>query len=977
LILIAIGVGVYVGLFMNGDDAIIETEPPAPAPQTTPAITETAATIVPTAFTEFNSTDLNETMTNETMIDDDAFFNNSTSNVTNGTNVDDDAFESIGLDKTVPDNIALTPNGDSYVVTAGSEQGGKVISLKEEDKEIISNFPTFLVRSQNNAETSTSTALPDDYEDISSYALMNFYLGDYPWFNKVDLQNFDATAVICLEHVPDLEPNDVWGNLQSEDTIKEYSICRLKNTVEESTQQDGEEGKKIATGKDVEIITKGDEINYNMPNDCIDELTTTFSVSTTNTTICVDITSFVSDYPPFVPVPLTEDNEDPSRHRRYVRRRKLQEESDETTKTDDGGDAVTDVDPSKYKNMLFMIANIKKGQDASARFYSRQSIVNATSLFISMTQSTPTSSPGPTGPTGNIDTPAVDPTVVIGPPTATPTLPLSPTISPAPTFKAEYKPCGVCGNFPTFVPLSNFPLTIPIELSPPQVTKGTSTCAEFEDICQGGYCQPELCELLPSSGEFCGCLAPIYPICEICADNEILIKPDTALSLSSELSPTGEAQTMTCDSVEGICEAGFCNPELCLSAQDSPRCGCQPKPKPTATPTSSPAPTISPAPTFKAEFSSCSICGGDGPVDIVLNDIKVSVPDDIAPPQVTTGKATCTNLESYCQGGYCSPVACESVLQVADTCGCFTNTNSPTKAPLTPTDLSKTNSPVVIIPTEPPIVTAYPTCGICGPDNVLSIPDGILVLPPELVPLRVKESEVTCTELEELCQDGLCKKALCAEFPIFVDEACGCQSATDPITPVVGEVEAEGVTTLTANGDTYLFPGKDGDADLVGSKDTILIQNSDPFYPKSFGLVSFDTTDLVDTANLDIFTFCLEHQPTLGEFVYSTCIVPSPNDNNVETLTGLDADYKIPDSCVDGLVVEFDVSPSTETICIDVSTLFQESNVFATNNNNEIIFMIEDLFPSETRGVQFFSRSAEGGNAPELKLSSSGDTIVV
>jgi hypothetical protein len=74
-----------------------------------------------------------------------------------------------------------------------------------------------------------------------------------------------------------------------------------------------------------------------------------------------------------VPVPLTEDNEDPSRHRRYVRRRKLQEESDETTKTDDGGDAVTDVDPSKYKNMLFMIANIKKGQDASARFYSRQS----------------------------------------------------------------------------------------------------------------------------------------------------------------------------------------------------------------------------------------------------------------------------------------------------------------------------------------------------------------------------------------------------------------------------------------------------------------------------------------------------------------------------------------------------------------------------------------------------------------------------
>ena len=970
MILIVIGAGVYFGS-SGGDD--IETEPPtpAPAPQATPAITETATIVPTTDLTEFNLTDFNETMTNETMFDDDAFLNNSTSNGTNGTDDDDDAFEvgegPVGLDKTVPDNTALTPNGDSYVVTAGSEQGGgTVISLKEEDKEIISNSPTMLVQSQNNAETSTSTALPDDYEDVSSYALINFYLGDYPWFNKVDLQNFDATAVICLEHVPDFEPNDVWGNPQSEDTIKEYSICRLKNTVEETTQQDAEEGKKIATGQDVETITKGDEIKYNMPNNCINELTATFSVSPTNTTICVDITSFVSDYPPFVPFPLTEDNEDPSRHRRYVRRRKLQEEP---------------VDPSNYKNMLFMIANIKTGQDASARFYSRQSIVNATSLFISVTQSTPTSSPGPTGPTDSIDAPAVDSDAVIRPPTAKPSLPTAPTISPAPTYKAEYKPCGVCGNFATFAPLSNSLVTIPIDLSPPQVVVGKATCAEFESICQGGYCQPELCEILPSSGEFCGCPAPVYPICEICPDDEVLIKPDTALSLSPELSPTGEAQTMTCASVEGICEAGFCNPELCMSTQDSPRCGCQKK---TATPTLSPAPTISPAPTFKAEFASCSVCGGDGPVDVVLNDIKVSVPDDIAPPQVTTGKATCTDLESYCQGGYCSPVACETFVQIAGTCGCFINTSSPTNAPLSITDppsvTSETDPPVAIIPTEPPIVTAYPVCGICGPDNILSIPDGILALPSELLPLRVEESEVTCTELEEFCQDGLCTKALCIEYPIFVGEVCGCQSASDPITPAAGEVDTDadtGVTTLTANGDTYLFPGKNADADLVGSKDTILIQNSDPFYPKSYGLVSFDTTDLVDTTDIDIVTFCLVHKPTLDEFTFSTCIVPSANDINVESLTGLDVDYNIPGSCVDGLVADFVVLSSTETICVDVSSLFQESNVFATNDNKEIIFMIEDLIPSETRGVQFFSRSAKGGNGPELKLSSSDDDIEI
>jgi len=708
LVLIGVGVGLYFALFQDVDEIepLDPPPPPPPPPITTPVLTTTPeineTTISPSsAFTnitesvitesptEFNFT-LNETMTNETMETfEPTFFNNS-----------NDETDELEYGEAVPENVVLTPNGDSYVVTV--PEGEVPISKKEQAS--FGSSPTLLVRSRNNADNS-STVLPED-NYASSYALMNFYSGNYSWFNEDDLQNFDVTAVMCLEHIPDFELTDIWGNPQFEDSVKEFSICRLKNAVEINKDNDGftKEDGKIATGRDVEKIT---EMDYNMPNDCINQLWTNFSVSSINTTVCFDITLIVSDYPPFVPFMAStsssssqKDNTNQSRGN--IRRRKLEEQSEERIDSEndaennndesiesydnngDGDDADTVVDPSNYKNMLFMIANIKEGQDASTEFYSRQSVVNAASLSLTMTAS----------------------------------------------------------------------------------------------------------------------VAPV--------------------------------------------------------------------------------------------------------------------------------------------------------------------TNSPTMSP--------TNSPVGF----------NPSCGICGPDSILSISDGILVLPLDLVPLSFEEGEVSCNEVESWCQGGFCTADLCVEFPVFVSEVCGCQEATNQTIPIGEETEADidadgDVTTFMANGDTYVFPGRGGLPDVTGSEDTFLVQNGNPFFPKAYSLIGFDRSDLVVINKPNNAIFCLEHLTSgLGKEArtYSICIVPSIEDN-VETLTGLDVEYKIPDSCLGGLVTEFDVSPSTETICTDVSSLFEQSNLLTTeeSSTNQIIFMIDNLVSSESPGDKFFSRSSADG--PTLGLSSGGNATLV
>jgi hypothetical protein len=670
------------------------------------------------------------------------------------------------LDGGIPENIVVTPNGDTYVVTlldgTTEEEAGSPPFFGSSQSLLIQGRNNVAAKNDTNA-TATAAAQEDKDDDgfsnstssgngnessrtkenvdATSYALLNFYMGDNPWYQKnSDLVNYDVKATVCLEHVVNSDPEDPWGNPQfnenGEPKRKIFSICRLENSVdmmEAETEALVKVG-KVGTGNDVETISSN-VAEYSMPEDCMGGQYKLFYVATNTTTVCSDVTPFVQNFSPFVRE-REEDEESSSSSQqssldenRNIRRRFLQpkeqeetempvqdfsqslepieEEPDIETPTnsesetatptnveDFRGDTESIVDASNYKNMLFMIANVRENQDASARFYSREDVVNAPIMFLTLVEKAPTVSPSPTDPPTGGSTRS----------TVAPSASQSPTTSPAPTYEAEFTPCGMCGNFPSFVPLKELELSIPLELAPPQIasstppdsTQGKATCNEFETLCLDGYCTPQLCAYLQTPiqaglkpSEFCGCLAPVQEPCGLCEDDEILESPNTLVDLEADQAPLGEATTMTCASLEGSCQGGFCSPGVCESAQNDVRCGCRSTDPSTAQPSAAPSvsmvPTASLQPSFKAEFERCSICGDD-PINFLRNDVNVKIPADITPPQVTTCNeveneveyclTTCIKLESYCEGGYCSPRMCLGYQQsLAVDCGCSDEDN--------------------------------------------------------------------------------------------------------------------------------------------------------------------------------------------------------------------------------------------------------------------------------------------------------------
>lgn len=255
-------------------------------------------------------------------------------------------------------------------------------------------------------------------------------------------------------------------------------------------------------------------------------------------------------------------------------------------------------------------------------------------------------------------------------PTPAPTTSMEPTLSLEPSYRAEFLPCGVCGAFASFVPLKSNMVEVPPGVKVPlQITGRKAPCTEFETLCLDGFCDPSLCATLLSVSDFCGCLASTQRPCNVCPEGEEPSTPDMEISLTANQAPMGAATTMTCASIKGVCEAGFCSPQVCTSAQNDSRCRCRPT-NPTPAPTVSVEPTISQQPSFNAGNPRCSLCGGP-PINYDLANVNVNIPAEISPPQVTSGIATCMELEIYCEGGFCTERMCLSFQQsIAGTCGC-------------------------------------------------------------------------------------------------------------------------------------------------------------------------------------------------------------------------------------------------------------------------------------------------------------------
>jgi len=572
-----------------------DTQSPSASLSEAPSTSPIAPSLVPTLII-FTGDITNNTGDDDFFADDDdAFVDNNNLAVSLEDIIDAEA--------KIPETTALIPNGDTYILTlpngemlekkAGAplDDFGSSLSLmvqnRNGDDDDI-NLADLANITDYSAANSTSDGDDDgflnletqgtDYADATSYALVNFYLGDLQFYEKnSDLVNYDVSAFICLEHVPNYETE---YNDEGEETKNTFSICRLNNSVDmvHQTQKWRQrrsleaivEYGKVGTGQDVERISS-DVANYSMPEDCIGGEYENFYVAPSTTTICVDVTTFVKNYSPFIAEEEEESMLPPpssSADSRRIRR-KLKEETTISDLDDDGlsnettattisdverGDAETIVDASNYKNMLFMIANTREDQDVSAEFYSRQSVVNATQLFLTLERVTmpPTTSANPTAPTispGPTDIPTdestVAPTVVVKSPTDEPTVAAQATTDePTVAAQATTDEPIIAAQATTDEPTTVVPMM-------PPTTAPT-----------------------------------IMFYCSVCQEGDVLLSPNTEIELDADGSPTNEAVNMTCGDLEDTCKAGLCSNKVCLLAKGDPRCRCRadyPTPGPTVT----------------------------------------------------------------------------------------------------------------------------------------------------------------------------------------------------------------------------------------------------------------------------------------------------------------------------------------------------------------------------------------------------------
>ncbi|KAL3912713.1 MAG: hypothetical protein SGILL_006777 [Bacillariaceae sp.] len=144
--------------------------------------------------------------------------------------------------------------------------------------------------------------------------------------------------------------------------------------------------------------------------------------------------------------------------------------------------------------------------------------------------------------------------------------------------------------------------------------------------------------------------------------------------------------------------------------------------------------------------------------------------------------------------------------------------------------------------------------------------------------------------------------------------------------------EADNEVMVMAEFDTTIFVDGQDEGGNFGSEDTMLVQGGTPGdndLARAYSLVQFEinSTDFAGLMGPVEAEFCLTHvvndaaDRTLS---YSTCAVPF--SSNVNELTGSNTSYNIPVDCVNGQIVQFDIQPSTDTACIDVTQIILSLN---------------------------------------------------
>jgi hypothetical protein len=214
-----------------------------------------------------------------------------------------------------------------------------------------------------------------------------------------------------------------------------------------------------------------------------------------------------------------------------------------------------------------------------------------------------------------------------------------------------------------------------------------------------------------------------------------------------------------------------------------------------------------------------------------------------------------------------------------------------------------------------------------------------------------------------------------------------------------GDVQNEELEYITTGDTTVVRNGENTEVSL-GSDETFLVQHStsDSELPSTYALLEF-TVDLEEMDALDLASveLCLERVPRADIFdhthTYSVCVLAEVPPQSLESITGEMVNLTMPESCLDGLTVEFDVGPTSETIqCIDLNPLLLESNEEPEDGDAEasrsrklrklrdfsFVLMIDNMIDTELAGDRWYSReSTDGTLPPSLVFVPSGSELDV
>jgi hypothetical protein len=202
--------------------------------------------------------------------------------------------------------------------------------------------------------------------------------------------------------------------------------------------------------------------------------------------------------------------------------------------------------------------------------------------------------------------------------------------------------------------------------------------------------------------------------------------------------------------------------------------------------------------------------------------------------------------------------------------------------------------------------------------------------------------------------------------------------------------------TVAASADTTIYV----DGELVGDdfskEETMLVQGGEAGnneLPTAYSLVQFELNRtelemLMDPVDVE---FCLDHVETAEDVdrvvTYTACLVPYTS--SVNNLTGSNANYTLPDDCIGGEKVTFDISPPDQDFCIPATDVVMAAANEATmirrlrghSQERRKLLMLDDILvlaisnpnASDQPGDRFYTSKDANGRVPLVEFTSSSN----